>query len=747
MPYLRQTNFSGGELDPKLWGRTDLPKFAVGLRRMRNFFPSKHGAAVSRPGTTFIGLAKASAAHRFIGFVYSDSQSYALEFGEHYIRFHSDGGTVEVAGIPYEVVTTYAAADLARLQWAQTGDILTITHPSYPPMELRRLAHDSWTLTEVVFSAIAPYFASVDNPADVTNGPKIVAPLPVADVSHPAREWIWKVTVVAQDSSTGNIFETLPFTVNRSYDGGADDSPSFPLVDNNIAVYPDRAVTLRRSEPAGLVSQSPGWDTYKTLAFNYYRGRGDVFGFVGQTKTREFIDVGQEPDYAIQPPTGSNPFLIYDNHGTLIRTERPTTVAFFQERRVFGGTAERPATVLTSSTGNYVDFDEHTIHTAGEALVYELAARKREDIRSLLVASRLLIFTNASVWSMAGVQGSPLDFDSVDARVEEEIGISFLPPLLVDGAVLFSRAKGAGVRGLVFDEGRDGVTGVDLSTVSQHLFVGVEKKVVDWTYAEDPWGLVWVVREDGVLLSFTYSQTEQIWGWARHDTDGLVRSICAVSEGEEDAVYLMVERTLYGETQTSIERMTSRVQRGTVEDDICLDCSLKYQGSRVLTLTGLDHLEGETVYVVGKDNPVYGPFTVVGGSITLPELPALNSFGTGGEGGDQVVLYVGLLYTPELESLDVASSEARMKEKIVTRAGFEVAESKGGLHVGQDFEHLTPWRQRKVADSYAPPGAATQLVDVMIRGTWNQSARVVLRQTLPLPVTVVGLTREVQSGD
>lgn len=812
-PAVRQTNFSGGELDPKLWGRTDLPVFQRGLRTMRNFFPSRQGAAISRPGTTYVGAAKLSDNHRLIPFVYSDEQSYVLELGGGYIRFISDGGFIGAAqtrlnytvynplftvGMPvaglisgatgtvventstgiggylvlsgvvgtfivgeparnvpftglaavitsitdasytYELATTYAAGDLDALQWAQTGDILTIVHPSYPPRELRRLAHNSWTLTDVSFAAQAVYFRDVEAPYTGTAGFLVVdTSISPEDAEHPAREWTWKVTVVAQDSATGVIFETLPYTIPVSFNGlsplGA--TAALPA---KLPLYSDRAVILRRPT-VGFAVFEPAW---KALSFNFYRGRGDLFGFVGQTKTREFVDVGAEPDYAIQPPAGTNPFEVYSNVGVLVRTERPSAVAFFQERRIFAGTPERSATVFASAVGNYPNHDEHFIHLAGEALLYELAARKRENIRSLLAVNRLLVFTNSTAWSMAGTQGNPLDFDSVDARVEEEIGAGYLPPLLVDGAVLFSRAKGAGVRSLAFDDGRDGFAGSDLSSIAQHLFIGAEKTIVDWTYAEDPWGLVWAVREDGELLSLTYSKTEELWAWARHDTDGVVRNICAVPEGEEDAVYLVVEREItnggFVTFETYIERMTSRVRRDTVEDDICLDCAGRYEDAPALTLTGLSHLEGKAVYVVGKDNPVRGPFTVASGSITLDELPTANS-------GTDVVLHVGLLYTPEIETLDVASTEVRNKQKQVVSVGFEVDQSRG-LWVGQDFDHLKEWRQRSVSDSYGGISAATGLTRMTVSGAWEEHGRLALRQAQPLPVTIVGLTRELELG-
>lgn len=879
MANVRQTNFSGGELAPELCGRTDLPVFGRAARTLLNFFVSQRGAAVSRPGTARVATTKAATAIRLVPFVYSDTQSYVLEIGNGYVRFHRDGGpllatvlpydtqtvnftvgqtitgltsgaTARITGdtdagasgtlqldavvgtfqnnevlresfdgeylafdaqaanftvgltvtggtsgatgviasqvdagatgvlrligvvgtfvnnealidsaagaavvnleralvngapslVPYEIVAPWAYADLNKLQWAQTGDILTITHPSYAPRELRRYGDAYWTLPLVSFAQVTPYFRDVGSPYTATLRPEPLEPLPVEDIPNgkPAREWVWKCTEVVQDTATGRVFETLGLTTVNSWNAGGGVENALPAT---IAVYPSRPVTLLRPVPAYAITIPSGWNTYKVLAINIYRGRGELFGFVGQTTTRTFIDVGAEPDYTVQPPKGTNPFEVYNVAGVLTRTEEPSAVAFFQERRVFAGTDERPDTLFFSATGDYFNFDERTYsHVASEALVYALAARRRENIRSIVSSlSHLLVFTSASVWTFAGAQGAPLGFDSVDAKLVDEVGANYLHPLVVEGMALYARAKGSGVRGLAFQNERGGFVGVDLSSNSHHLFLGPDNELVDWCYAEDPWALVWVVRADGSLLSFTFNQQEQVWCWARHATNGVVKAICAVPEGDEDAVYVVVQRTINGLTAQYVERMTSRVQLGTTSDDICLDCAVTVtQGAPALAVTGLSALEGCSVYVIGKGNPVQGPYVVAAGAITLGALPIANS-------GANAVLHVGLVFTCDLETLDLASTDVRTRQKTVREVGIEVSSSKG-LFAGPDLEHLVEWRQRSVADSYAAIGNASELVRVPVRGEWNPLGRAAVRQSLPLPVTIVGITREVEIG-
>lgn len=780
MAFLRQTNFLGGELSPLLWGRTDLDVFHRGLRRMRNFFPARYGGAVSRPGTLYVADARAnSTPKRLIPFVFSDTQSYAIEVGitntSHlYFRFFTDGAPLETlpgSGIPYEVIGGTTSADLAQLKYAQVGDVLTIVHPDWPPIELRRYPDNAvtgapdWRISNVVFKPTDSYFA---------NGyPTLQSPLPTGDATHPAKEWVWLVTLTVQDTATGKIFETYPRRVTQSWLGLPASAP-VNLPSDYVVLYPDKPVTVWRRNGVSYPIDAPFITSYRELGWNIYRGRGNVYGLVGQSTNDSFIDTGADPDFAVQPPLGTNPFLITDYLGAT-QLVHPTAVAFFQERRCFALGGQ----VWLSETGNFTNFDRHTYNVAGESLLFELASRRLEETQHLVAGAKLLALTRSSAWSMGGVQGGALDFDSVDARLEDEVGSLEVAPIVLGGRVLFARAKGLGVRELQFD-GNGGYRGLDISDVSAHLFKGESngflgtrssRRLVDWCYQEDPFGLIWAVREDGQLLSLTHNGDDR--AWARHDTNGWVQSICSVPEGEEDAVYLLVARPeqdyplgsdfgAFGtRVQYHVERMASRIRRGNADDDCCVDDAIRVKvlqsdlGKGPVVIDGLDHLEGHQVWAVAVANPPYGPFTVVGGEIELPE-PKPNSGGFTaadvqlyGEflhyGGD-CVLYVGMPFTPELETLDVADAQVRTKAKITKAVGFELDESRG-VKVGQTFATVKQLIKREVSYSYDAPIPETKLFTTPVTGAWGVTGRAALRQELPLPVTVVGLVREVEFGD
>lgn len=144
-----QTNFSAGELSPKVLGRVDYSKYNNGCEKLQRFLPMPHGGITKTPGTEFMGEVKDSTKTvRLIPFIFSSIQAYQLEFGDLYVRIFVSAGQVEGSpGVPYEVVTPYLHTEINDLQFAQSADILFIVHPNHAPRRLSRTSLTSWTLT------------------------------------------------------------------------------------------------------------------------------------------------------------------------------------------------------------------------------------------------------------------------------------------------------------------------------------------------------------------------------------------------------------------------------------------------------------------------------------------------------------------------------------------------------------------------------------------------------------------------
>ncbi|MFN9542123.1 MAG: hypothetical protein ACK59B_02910, partial [Alphaproteobacteria bacterium] len=90
-----QFSFAGGELSPRLYGRSDLQKYASGAELVSNFVVRPEGGLVRRHGTRFAGAARdATGPSRLIPFVFSTVQAYMLEFAGHVMRVWKDGAQV-----------------------------------------------------------------------------------------------------------------------------------------------------------------------------------------------------------------------------------------------------------------------------------------------------------------------------------------------------------------------------------------------------------------------------------------------------------------------------------------------------------------------------------------------------------------------------------------------------------------------------------------------------------------------------
>ena len=161
------TNFTAGELSPRLDGRTDLQKYFQGCKTLQNMVIHPHGGATRRPGTKFIAETKSSGEARLIPFEFSTTQTYVLEFGNTYLRVYKDGGQVLNSGTVVEISTPYSAAEANELKFTQSADVLFIVHPSHQPRKLSRTSHTSWTLS--LYAPTANPFSSSNNfPSCVT---------------------------------------------------------------------------------------------------------------------------------------------------------------------------------------------------------------------------------------------------------------------------------------------------------------------------------------------------------------------------------------------------------------------------------------------------------------------------------------------------------------------------------------------------------------------------------------------------
>lgn len=719
MATVRQSNFSGGELAPSAWGRTDLEIYHAGLRRCRNFFIDRRGAAVTRPGMKFVDFMPAGPV-RLVPFVYSDTESYVLSFTNRALDVYRTSTNERVAVL----VSPYLGAVLPRLQWIQSGNVLFLTTGLNAPHELIRIDESTWEFREISF----------DVPAYSGEIPLVVT-LPAADELHPAKRWRYMVTRVLERDD-GLIMESAPVEVKNllAFTTGPDGTvtnrrvPGDPLPEE-LVVYPDRPIEIDFHNYQALTLS-------RVASTRIYRGRDGVMGFVGEVPgdaaRQSFKDYGQEPDYYRPPPRGDNPFKVLNEDGSLKRIEFPAAVGMFEQRLIFGGTPYRPGRLWCSATDDYFNFDEKFPSVASDSLSIELASSRREEIRFLLGMEKMLVFTNSSVWAVGG-EGTAIGGASrITARMNIDVGVDRVRPLVVGDTVLFVRNKGCGVRDLFYDDWRRSFTGGNLTDLAHHFFDG--HRIVDWCYAEDPWGLVWAVRDDGKLLSFTYNRDPAVRAWAMHETEGTVRAVCSVPDGTHDAVFLAVLRR----GQYTLERMGTGMYDKASDArqmDSYVEFTVNGIGAPDTEITiPMFHLYNGTPVVVYMDGNVYGPFPITGGAVL-----------TGIKTGNRIVTgAAGIPYTATLELLDVP--EARTKNKIVKRVTWEALTSRGIWAGTEDNLAFYENKERTVEDQWAPMGMHTGEYSILVAGRWAKHGRAILEQRDPVPAIVYGVTREGDIG-
>lgn len=158
------SNFSSGEISPKLDARIDLDQYFNGCQTMENWLPIVQGGVVTRGGLHYVNPTKSNGVARLIPFAFSELQNYILEFSDGYIRFFKDKGQVMSGGNPYEIVSPYDVDDdLWLIRYRQDDEKLYLVHPLYPPQVLTKGTGDTFTIADMDF-VDGPYEDEITSP-------------------------------------------------------------------------------------------------------------------------------------------------------------------------------------------------------------------------------------------------------------------------------------------------------------------------------------------------------------------------------------------------------------------------------------------------------------------------------------------------------------------------------------------------------------------------------------------------------
>lgn len=300
----------------------------------------------------------------------------------------------------------------------------------------------------------------------------------------------------------------------------------------------------------------------------------------------------------------------------------PAVASFFEDRMWMAGPAGFPDMFAGSVTGAYETFSQTDSTGAvldDSAVVGRLNARKLSRVRWLSSDKRgLLLGTGSEEYTISPSNREAITARNAKARPASRTGSADVEPVLVDDQILYVKKSGRAVHEFAYVFEADGYKSPSMSQLAGHLGV---VKFVEMDHAADPHSVVWVRRSDDSLVGLTYNRDENVVGWHRHDLSGAkVESVAVAPQKDlqQDALWVVANRTVDGQTRRYIERLTRFWDYDTeVGDAHFVDSGLTYDGSLTDTVYGLSHLEGEEVYGLYDGLP-FGPVTVSGGAITLP---------------------------------------------------------------------------------------------------------------------------------
>lgn len=816
-------SFAGGEITPELAGRLDLTKYQTGLALARNFVTLPHGPAARRPGFEFINEARDSAqAVRLIPFAFSASQTAVLEFSNLRIRFHIGGGTLletalaissivgstvnttaahgyttgdwvyigsrfhkatvvdadtftttDLWGVAttavgstsarvYTLVSTYAAADLFDLHYTQSADVITITHPSYPARELKRLGATNWTLTDVSFSA-------------PTNAPTGLAVTPTIGTAGNESPQKYVVTAVQADGVTESLASTPSGTDNNltvagnyntiTWDGVdgvyrynvyklrggiygyigqvvplAGATVSISSISRTSTAYTVTVVTSTAHgfvtsdhvliEDTGVSSFDGAWHVtvINPTTFTYESNKkvaNSATTGMASLPVLEVIDDNVLADTSQSPPED----IIALNNGV---DDYPTATTYHEQRRWFAGTNEKPQVVWATRTGTESNLTSSLPARDADGLELRVASMQNNQIRHLVPLADLIALTAGGEFRIFSDSAPAITPTSVSIKPQGYSGANNVQPVVSSGSVLYVQAQGSRIRELAYNWESNAYRTVDVSIMAPHRFNG--HTIEQLAYARAPEPTLWAVRDDGVLLGMTYVPDQQVYGWHAHDTVGAFESVCVVAEDNEDVLYAVVNRTVNGRTVRYIERLRTRIFT-ELEDAFFVDAGLTYDGAPVTTISGLYHLEGQTVNILA-DGAVEPPQAVLNGSVTLTVAASK--------------VHIGLPITADLRTLPLAIEGAQAAGqgtvKNINKVHLRVSQS-SVVKAGPTFDRLREYPARAVTDPYgSPPALRDGELALSIDPSWNQDAALCVRQDLPLPLTVLSMTLELQTG-
>lgn len=743
--HVAKVTFTRGEVTPLVHARIDVELYKAAAKTLQNWYVLREGGIRRRSGTKYLGAIKSSTLDtRLVDFIYSSSQAYVLEMGNLYTRFWTNGGQLLDTGVPYEIVSPFATADLRSIQWAQSFDVMFFAHAStaLPVQKLLRHGTTDWAWTAADF-VDGPYLPINDQANRVTASAR---PTPGATVTfthsnvnninrgagfvagdvgrHYRIElsgvWSWgKITVVNSTTSVDVLIVDGGFSANSGNShwtviGSAD-------LGNGVVTRLNPSAgtnTLTSADYGKFIT------TVVTASPNTNRTNGTYLAKLEAIETATDITVTMYGgDIALS--LSSNSWQLGAFSGT---TGYPRAISWFQGRLFLAGTAANPNAAWYSRSGfpeNFApsDFDGTVVDSHGGMLSM---LGRADEILWMAEAPRLQLGTTGSIRTL-GASDTQQAFGprNVSQRIEVVGGVEDIPPVSIGQSAIHVAKYGKKINDLYFDYQVNSLIAPALSTTSEHMF---DAGIKETWFQQSPDGQLWSILNDGGLVATARDQYEKVIGFSRQPlAGGNIISGCAIPGPTQDDFYMAVRRTINGVQVQYMELMQPRFLRGSLVNAWFVDCGGQYSGAASNTVSGITWLHGATVNVLADGIPFRGLTVSTGGILTLPGgataakitfgVPIANEFG---------------VLSPPIDAPDGSSKGRKMRVIDVIADVYETLGLKFTSDRGQSDQLsyrspnalmdtpdtlITGPRKVKIDGSWASAGQFTGSIDDPVPGT------------------------------
>ena len=735
------TNFTAGELSPRLDGRTDLNKYFNGTKTLENMLIHPHGGASRRSGTKFIHEVKTSSAQtRLIPFEFSTTQTYIMEFGNNYIRFYKDQGiitesnkTISGATQANPGVITATSHGYSNGDHVIITSVVGMTELNGKTFKVANKTTNTFEIQDVDGNNVNTTGYTAYGSAGVANKIyEIASPYATADLP----------TIKFAQSADLMYLVHPGYAIRKLSRSGHTD---WSLTTPSLVTSEDKTVSAVTKANPGVVTTSAdhGLSEGDFVTFTDIGGMTQLNGNVYKVGT-----VGSSTTFNLQDSDGND--LNTSSYGTfsaggsdkvnkltdpVLNTTTdyfPSSVTFFEQRLVFAGSNNDPQTLWFSKSGSYENFT--TGSADADAMVYTIASNKVNAIRYMSAQRSLIVGTVGGEFVVSG-SGTTLPITPTNVQIQKQssYGAANVDAVQIENVTMFLQRAKRKIRELTYNLNIDQYQAQDMTLLAEHISDG---GITEMAYQQEPDSILWCVRSDGTLLGLTYARTEQVVGWHRHILGGVfgsdqavVESVASIpADSNEDELYIIVKRTINSVTRRYVEHLTLFDYGTDQTDAFYVDSGLTYSGGATTSISGLDHLEGQSVTILA-DGATHPNKTVSGGGITLDR--------------SSTKVHIGLPFTSLLQTMRIESQgnegTSQSKTKRINEVTLRLHETVG-VEVGAsltDMERI-PFRSSAAAMDTAVP-LFTGDKQVEFRDDFNTDGHVFVRQTQPLPLTLLSI--------